>query len=105
LRGANFQRAKAGQTPRQVILPLLLPTLAALITGDAISRLIFGALGRTAAEPGWSFIYALGSTTAIAGLSATLGAAADGRSRFERVAISLAGATTGALVAFFMEGV
>ncbi len=49
---ACFERARTGQTRRQRVIFLLLAIGVALVVADAISRLIFGALGQT---PGATF--------------------------------------------------
>src|SRR3712207_3200023 len=67
LQGANFERVRAGQTPKQFIILVLVAGVVAWLTADALSQMIFGSLGKTPAEPAWSYILALGISMAIAG--------------------------------------
>ena len=46
LAGANFERVKAGLSPQKFARLSSLTIAIALLVGDALSRLIFGALGQ-----------------------------------------------------------
>jgi len=72
LQGACFDQAKLGWTVRQGLTLALWIGLPTLLLLDAVSRLLFGALGRTPAEEGWPFVLALYSSLAIAGLATCL---------------------------------
>ncbi len=66
--------------------------------------MIFGALGRTAAEPAWSFVVALCSSLGIAGACSGLRALIGTQSMTGRIAATLSGAASGALLSFFYAG-
>jgi len=68
VQGANFNGAILGWTPRQVFKLGLWIVLPTLLLADAVTRLLFGALGRTSAEQGWPLVLALYGSLAIAGL-------------------------------------
>lgn len=68
LQGACFDGAVLGWTPRQLLRLLLWVIPSTLLLADAVTRLMFGALGRTPAENGWSFVLMLYGSLAIAGL-------------------------------------
>ena len=104
LRGANFERVKAGQTPRQLITLVGIAVVVALVTANAFSQMIFGVLGRTAAERGWSFVIALYVSLAIAGTFCAARAMTGSRSIAGRVATIVSGAASGALLGFFYGG-
>lgn len=70
--GANFSQAKVGQSWLQQTKRMILVLLTILLSADAISRLIFGALGQTPAEPAWKYVLALYANLAIAGTGAGL---------------------------------
>jgi Pentapeptide repeats (8 copies) len=69
LTGANFQNIRTGRTPKQVLPFLLLFLIVALPLFDAISRLIFAALGQTPEDSGWTYVLVLYSVLGIAGIS------------------------------------
>lgn len=104
LQGANFERVKAGQTPRQFITLVMVAMVVALLAADAISRMIFGSLGKTAAEPAWSYILALGISLAIAGAFSGVRAMTGAKSLAGRVATTVSGSASGALLGFFYAG-
>jgi hypothetical protein len=104
LQNANFERVSAGQTPRQFVTLVGVAAIVALLAADAFSQMIFGALGRTAAEPGWSFILALGISLAIAGAFAPAKVLLGNKSLAGRLASAVSGAASGALLGFFYAG-
>lgn len=104
LQEANFERVKAGQTPRQLITILPVTVIVALLAGDAFCQMIFAALGRTAAEPAWSYILALCLIFAIAGAFSGVRVMIGTKSIAGRIATIVSGAASGALLAFFYAG-
>jgi Pentapeptide repeats (8 copies) len=65
---ANFQNIKTGHTLKQVLPFILLAIATALPLLDAISRLIFAALGQTSEDSGWTYVLVLYGALGIAGL-------------------------------------
>ncbi|HEY9832087.1 MAG TPA: pentapeptide repeat-containing protein [Stenomitos sp.] len=104
LQGANFERVKTGQTPRQFIPSVVHAVVMALISADAFSKMIFGLLGRTPAEGGWSFVIALGVSLAISGTFSGLRVMMRPKSLTRRIATIISGAASGALLGFFYAG-
>lgn len=68
LQESCFDGAVLGWTPRQLFRLLLWVLPSTLLLADAVTRLMFGALGRTPAENGWLFVLVLYGSLAIAGL-------------------------------------
>lgn len=97
LRRADFRQVRLGVTPRQVIRVLLVAGGVAGLLADALSHLVFGALGRTPAEAGWAFVVALYLSVGVAGLGMAYGLA-------KPVAQVVTGGLAGALVGFFWGG-
>lgn len=95
LRSANFEAARTGQTRQQLFLPLGITGIAAIVMLDALSHLLFGVLGRTAAEPDWSFVIALSVSLAIVATAIWLP---------QPCATLLSGTTTSALLSFYYGG-
>jgi hypothetical protein len=93
---ANLQNIRTGRTLKQVLPFLLLLLIVALPLFDAISRLIFAALGQTPDDSGWTYVLVLYGVLGIAGMGhyKWLG----GISRV------LPAAAAGALVGFFYAG-
>lgn len=104
LQGANFERVKTGQTLRQSIPSVVLAMVVALISADAFSQMIFGLLGRTPAEGGWSFVIALGVSLAISGTFSGLRVMMRPKSLMRRIATIVSGAASAALLGFFYGG-
>jgi hypothetical protein len=104
LQGANFERVKTGQTPRQFIPSVVLAGAVALLSVDAFSKMIFGLLGRTPAEGGWSFVIALGVSLAISGTFSGLRVMMRPKSLARRIATIVSGAASAALLGFFYGG-
>lgn len=104
LQDANLERVKAGQTPRQFITILTVAVIVALLAVDAFCHMIFAALGRTAAEPTWSYILALCLIFAIAGAFSGIRVMTGSKLIAGRVATIVSGTASGALLAFFYAG-
>jgi hypothetical protein len=68
LTGANFQNIRTGRTLKQVLPFLLLFLIVALPLFDAVSRLIFAALGQTPEDSGWTYVLVLYGVLGIAGI-------------------------------------
>lgn len=103
LRGACFNGAILGWTARQLLRLLLWVIPPVLLLADAVSRLVFGALGRTPAENGWSFVLVLYGSLAIAGLGTLPPPHQWGRGR--RLWLGLVGLWFGALPGFCYGGI
>lgn len=104
LQGANFERAKAGQTPRQFIPLVVVILVVVWLSADAFSQMLFGVLGRTPAERGWSFVIALGVSLAISGVFSGVRTLTGTKSVLGRMATIVSGAASGALLGFFYGG-
>lgn len=104
LQGANFARVRMGQTPKYFIPLTFIALAVAIVAINAVSRTIFGALGRTSAEPAWSFVLALYTSLGIAGACSGLRALLDTQSIVGRIATTLSGAASGVLLSFFYAG-
>lgn len=104
LQDANFERVKTGQTPRQFIPSVVLALVIGLLSADGFSQMIFGLLGRTPAEGGWSFVIALGVSLAISGTFSGLRVMMRPKSLARRIATIVSGAMSGALLGFFYGG-
>lgn len=101
--GANFSQAKMGSTSRQRVKLMILVLLIALLAADAISRLIFGALGQTPAEPAWKYVLALYANLGTAGTGAGLQTFALPKMT-AWLANSLSAAASGGLIGFYYAG-
>ncbi|MBD2090466.1 pentapeptide repeat-containing protein [Microcoleus sp. FACHB-1515] len=95
LRSANFDSARLGQSRQRLLLPLGVMLTIAIAMFDAISHMLFGVLGRTAAESGWSFVIALCVALTIAATAILLPHPA---------ATLLSGTASGALLSFYYGG-
>jgi Pentapeptide repeats (8 copies) len=89
---ANFQNIRTGRTLKQVLPFLLLTIATALPLFDAISRLIFAALGQTPEDSGWTYVLVLYGVLGIAGLG------------YDKRLDGLSAAAAGAIVGFFYAG-
>lgn len=105
LQGANFERARAGQTPKKFIPFVVLVVVVAWLSANAFSQMLFGVLGRTPAERGWSFVIALGVSLAISGGFSGVRAFIGTKSLARRMATIISGAASGALLGFFYGGI
>jgi len=104
LRGANFEGVRAGQSLKQLITLIGVVVVVALLAVDAFSQMIFGVLGRSAAEGGWSFVVAFYISLAIAGTFCGARVITGRRSIARRVVAIVSGAASGALLGFFYAG-
>lgn len=104
LQDANFERARAGQTPKKFIPFVVVVIIVAWLSANAFSQMLFGVLGRTAAEQGWSFVIALAVSLAISGGFSGVRAFTGTKSLARRMATIVSGAASGALLGFFYAG-
>ncbi len=104
LQGANFERVRAGRTLRQLIPLVVVAVVVGLLAVDAYSQMIFGVLGRTSAEPAWSYVIALYVSLAIAGTFCAARVLTGSKLIAEQVATIVSGAASGALLGFFYGG-
>ncbi len=103
LQGANFERVQTGRTRKQQIPLVGAAAGVAIVSIDAVTHMLFGVLGRTAAEPGWSFVLALAISLAIAAVGAAISARTHHR-LIERFGIIASGTASGALLSFYYGG-
>lgn len=104
LQGANFERVKTGSTARRFIPLGGVAVVLSLLSADAFSQMIFGLLGRTPAEGGWSFAIALAVSLGISGFFSGLRMMMRPKSLARRIATMISGAASGALLGFFYAG-
>jgi hypothetical protein len=102
LAGANFNRAQIGCSGFQHILRIGLTLCVALVMTDAVSRLVFGGLGKTWEDPAWPLIVLLQGVLESAGLTSTVAFLTQHRRR--HLARWCAGLLNGALVGFCYGG-
>lgn len=67
LTGANLTQARLGQTRRQWFLRCNGAIAAFLLSGHAISNLVFGSLGQTPSDKAWNYVIALVVSLSLAG--------------------------------------
>jgi Pentapeptide repeats (8 copies) len=102
LTGANFNHARMGRSGFQNILRIGLVVGTAALMTDAVSRLVFGALGRTWEDPTWPYIVTLQGV--LAGIGLTSVSAFSMRHQVRRIAQWSMGLLIGALIGFFYGG-
>ena len=100
--GANFERVKAGLSPQKLMI--LSGIAIALLVGDAVSRLIFGALGQIPNSSAWSFVLVLYGVLGLAGASAGISSLKSISLKTSRLAGTLSAVLSGALLGFFYAG-
>lgn len=103
LTGANLTQATLGHTRRQWALRGGVAIAASLISGHAISNLVFGSLGQTPADKAWNYVVALVISLSLAG--AMPGFAQVPQPRLRRLGLGLAAIAGGAVMGFFYIGV
>lgn len=101
---ANFERVRAGQTSRQLLPPLLIAGILALLAANGSARLIFAALGQTPAQASWVSVVVLHIFLGVAGAGAASWGLLGLDSRAGRLGMDLSGLCSGALTAFFYAG-
>lgn len=89
---------------KQLIPLVLVIGVVAGLTVNAFSSMIFGSLGTTTAEPTWSYILALGISLAIAGAFCGVRVMTGSKSIVGRIATTISGAASGALLGFYYGG-
>jgi hypothetical protein len=102
--GANFERARAGQTSRQVLPPLLIAGILALVSANGVARLIFASLGQTPAQASWFSVMMLHIFSGVSGIGSASRVLLGLDSRVGKVAMYLSGICSGALMTFFYAG-
>lgn len=85
------------------VLRILLAIATFLLAGHAVSHLIFGSLGQTPSDKAWSYVMTLTVSLGLGGAAA--GVRSRLRSPFNRIATTLTGAASGAVVGFYYAGV
>ena len=104
LAGANFERVKAGLLPQKLMLLSSMTIAIALLVGDALSRLIFGALGQIPNSSAWSFVLILYGVLSLAGASAGISSLNSISLKASRFAGTFSAVLSGALLGFFYAG-
>jgi Pentapeptide repeats (8 copies) len=102
LTDANFRNARLGRSYFQVILRAIVTLGVAIVMTDAVSRLVFGALGKTWEDPAWPFVLLLQGVMAGIGLAMALTLFAKRPLRLW--AYWATGLLNGALLGFFYGG-
>lgn len=106
LQGANFQGVRFGQSSKQLLMLIGVAVSVALLTFNAFSQMVFGALSKTPSDPSWSFIIALCISLAISGTSSAARAILGKKSSIVgRITLIISGAASGALIGFFYGGI
>ncbi len=104
LAGANFERVKAGLSAQKLVLLSGMTIAIALLVGNALSRLIFGALGQIPNSSAWSFVLILYGTLSLAGVSAGISSLKSIPLKASRLASTSSAVLSGALLGFFYAG-
>ncbi|MBD1919226.1 MULTISPECIES: pentapeptide repeat-containing protein [Cyanophyceae] len=102
--GANFERARTGQTRRQVFLPLVVAGAFALALAYGLSHMVFGALGQTPEQSAWMSVVMLHIFSGVAGVGSASRALFGWGGRVGRAGMHLSGVCSAALVGFFYLG-
>ena len=102
--GANFEQASVGLSPRKFILLGGLTIAISLLVADALSRLIFSALGQIPNSPAWSFVLHLYGVLNLAGASAGVSSLNKISLKISRISMLVSAASSGALLGFFYAG-
>lgn len=113
--GANFTGAQFGPTNRQRGVWTIIAIATFLISGHAISNLVFGSLGQTPTDKAWNYVVALVISLSLAGMAPAL---YIGKQPFNtsasrtayavlliRLGRLLAAIASGAVVGFFYAGI
>lgn len=101
--GASFERARTGQTRRQVFLPLVVAGVFALALAYGLSQMVFGALGQTPEQSAWMSVVMLHIFSGVAGVGSA-SRALFGWGVIGRAGIYLSGVCSAALAGFFYLG-
>ena len=104
LLGANFERATLGQTIRQKAIWVGIAIAVGLVTGQAVSHLISGALGQVPSDRAWGYVIALFISLCIAGISSGLRMILLPRSKVNRLALRLSAVLSAAVNGFYYAG-
>ena len=102
--GTNFERVKTGQTARQQMIWIGIAIASFLLTGHAVSRLVFGVLGQTPSDRAWGYVIALYSSLCVAGVSSGLRIILPLRSIVNRAAFVLLALIAAAISGFYYAG-
>ena len=102
---ANFERAKAGLSPRKFAWLSGGSMAIALFVGDALSRLIFSALGQIPVGAAWSFVLVLYGVLSLVSASAGVSLLINIPLKISRLAGTVSAVMSGTLLGFFMPEV
>ncbi|MEP0903296.1 pentapeptide repeat-containing protein [Nodosilinea sp. FACHB-13] len=102
--GANFERARTGQTRRQVFLPLMVAGAFALALAYGLSQMVFGALGQTPEQSAWMSVVMLHIFAGVAGTGSASRALVGRDVSASRAGLYLSGVCSAALAGFFYLG-
>lgn len=104
LREANFAQVRVGQTPSRFISLSVAALILAGFAIHAFSLMVFGVLGRTAAESLWTYVIALYASLELAGAGAAVLALEGLTPTVQCMFMTISGSATGALLSFFYVG-
>ncbi len=104
LAGANFERVKAGLSPQKLVGLSGITIAIALLIADALSRLIFSALGQIPDGSAWSLVLVLYGVLSLAGASAGVSLLKNISLKISRLAGTVSAVVSGALLGFFYAG-
>lgn len=102
--GANFERVKMGQTVRQRLIWVGIAIATFLLSGHAVSGLVFGSLGQTPSDRAWSYVLALSISLCVAGISSGLQIVLPFGSKVNRAAFVGSAITAAAINGFYYGG-
>ncbi len=101
---ANFERVKAGLSPQKFVRLSAAMSAIAFLVGDALSRLIFSALGQIPGSSAWSFVLILYGFLSAAAVSSGISSLKRVPLIIRNVARTLSAVLSGALLGFFYAG-
>ena len=101
---ANFERVKAGLSPQKFMRLSGVMSAIALLVGDALSRLIFGALGQIPGSSAWSFVLVLYGVLSAVAVSSGISSLNGIPPTIRKIARTFSAVLSGALLGFFYAG-
>ncbi len=101
---ANFERVKAGLSPQKFVCLIGVMSAIALLVGDALSRLIFSALGQIPGSSAWSFVLVLYGVLCSVAVSSGISSSKRISLPIRKMARTLSTVLSGALLGFFYAG-
>ncbi len=105
LRAINLEQAKLGFTLQQILVTLVTAFIITILAIHANSYMLFGSLGRTFKDPGWSYIVTLLLFLAISGAATGIRVWLHPRSRHYHRSQLISGILSATLLGFFYGGI